>query len=52
MFKSQKKPRADALCVIKREYSDRNKQTPLGGTDDPGKFWSVRIVDPVGLCTS
>ena len=46
-FKSQNARASDALGVIKREYSDRNNQTPVGGgTDDSGKFWSVRIVDP------
>lgn len=45
-FTSQKKHRADALCVVKREYSNRANQNPVGGTDEAGKFWSVRVVDP------
>ena len=47
-FKSSKTARSSAFCVLKREYSDRNNQTPVGGggEGDASKFWSVRIVDP------
>ena len=37
--------RSDALTVVNREYSNRKNEEPVGGSK-PGKFWSVRIVDP------
>ena len=44
-FMMQKQPRAERL-IMKREYGNRNDQTPSGCTDEPGKFWSLRTVDP------